>query len=110
MRAIGHTRTEPPKLKNGYVQDDGTCTGMLLFNEAISNLGLIDIPLKGRKYTWSNMQSSPLLQRLNWFFSSLSWTTSFPITMAEPLAMTTSYHVPCVISFQSSAQTADFQI
>jgi hypothetical protein len=34
---------------------------MLLFNEAISQVGLLDIPLKGRKYTWSNMQSAPLV-------------------------------------------------
>jgi hypothetical protein len=33
----------------------------MLFNEAVSNLGLIDIPLKGRKFTWSNMQDAPLL-------------------------------------------------
>lgn len=75
---------------------------MVLFNEAISNLGLIEIPLKGRKFTWSNMQAAPLLQRLDWFFSSLSWTTSFPNTLAFPLAMTTSDHSPCVISFQTS--------
>jgi hypothetical protein len=43
----------------------GNINEMLLFNEAISNLGLVDIPLKGRKFTWSNMQNSPLLQRLD---------------------------------------------
>jgi hypothetical protein len=80
----------------------GNINEMLLFNEAISNLGLVDIPLKGRKFTWSNMQNSPLLQRLDWFFSSVAWTTSFPNTMATPLAMTTSDHVPCVISIQTS--------
>jgi hypothetical protein len=75
---------------------------MLLFNEAISNLGLVDIPLKGRKYTWSNMQDSPPLQRLDWFFSSVSWSTTFPKTMALPLDMTTSDHVPGVNSIQTS--------
>jgi hypothetical protein len=28
---------------------------MLLFNEIIGHLGLLELPLKGRKYTWSNM-------------------------------------------------------
>jgi hypothetical protein len=46
----------------------GDINGMLLFNEAISNLGLVELPLKGRKYTWSNMQKTPLLERLDWFF------------------------------------------
>jgi exonuclease III len=37
----------------------GNIHEILLFNEAISNLGLIEIPLKGRKFTWSNMQAAP---------------------------------------------------
>ena len=48
----------------------GDINNMLLFNEAISKLGLIELPLKGRKYTWSNMQQDPLLERLDWFFTS----------------------------------------
>jgi hypothetical protein len=80
----------------------GNINEMLLFNEAISNLGLIEIPLKGKKFTWSNMQAAPLLQRLDWFFTSLSWTTSYPNTIAMPLAMTTFDHIPCVISFQTT--------
>jgi hypothetical protein len=83
-------------------RDGGNVNEMLLFNEEISNLGLVDIPLKGRKYTLSNMQDSPLLQRLDWFFTSVAWSTTFPNTMALPLAMTTSDHVPCVISIQTS--------
>jgi hypothetical protein len=39
----------------------GNLNEMLLFNEAISNLGLIEIPMKGRKFTWSNMHAAPLL-------------------------------------------------
>jgi endonuclease/exonuclease/phosphatase family metal-dependent hydrolase len=84
----------------------GNLNEMLLFNEAISNLDLVEIPLKGRKYTWSSMQSTPLLQRLDWFFTSHSWTSSFPDTIATPLAMTTSDHVPYVISNQSSIPRA----
>lgn len=56
----------------------GDVNNMLLFNEAISHLGLIELPLKGRKYTWSNMQQDPLLEKLDWFFTSSSWTSSFP--------------------------------
>jgi exonuclease III len=43
----------------------GDVNEMLLFNEAISNLGLVELPLKGRKFTWSNMQQDPLLERLD---------------------------------------------
>jgi hypothetical protein len=34
---------------------------IMVFNELISNLGLQEIPLKGRSFTWSNMQQNPLL-------------------------------------------------
>ena len=42
----------------------GDVNEMLLFNEAISSLGLVELPLKGRKYSWSKMQGNPLLE--NW--------------------------------------------
>ena len=35
---------------------------MFLFNDAISTLGLVEIPLLGRQFTWSNKQTEPLLQ------------------------------------------------
>jgi hypothetical protein len=28
----------------------------------------VELPLKGRAYTWSNMQENPLLEQLDWFF------------------------------------------
>lgn len=50
----------------------GDLNNMLAFNESISNLGIVEIPLHGQRYTWSNMQENPLLQRLDWFFTSTS--------------------------------------
>jgi hypothetical protein len=38
---------------------------IFLFNGIISHLGLIELPLKGRSFTWSNMQDSPLLQQID---------------------------------------------
>jgi hypothetical protein len=37
----------------------GNTSEMLLFNNAISSLGLVDIPLHGRKFTWTNKQQPP---------------------------------------------------
>lgn len=75
---------------------------MLLFNEAISRLRLTEIQLKGCKYTWSNKQQNPLLERLDWFFISSHWTTSYPNTFASSLSRDFSYHTPCVISISTS--------
>jgi len=70
---------------------------MYLFNEAISALGLVELPLKGRRFTWSNKQYPPLLERLDWFFTSPIWTVTYPNTYASSLVMETSDHTPCVI-------------
>ena len=75
----------------------GDVNQMLPFDEAISNLGLIELPLKGRQFSWSNMQDSPLLEKLDWFFTSAAWMTSYPDTTALPLAKPISDHLPCVI-------------
>lgn len=32
----------------------GDINEMLMFNDAISSLGLVELPLYGRKYTWTN--------------------------------------------------------
>jgi hypothetical protein len=48
----------------------GNLTDTLIFNDAIDHLDLIELPLKGRAYTWSNMKTEPLLEQLDWFFTS----------------------------------------
>jgi hypothetical protein len=44
---------------------------MLSFNAAISNQHLEELKLSENKFTWTNKQSSPLLERLDWFFATL---------------------------------------
>ena len=48
----------------------GDSNNMLMFNSLLLQLDLVEIPLKGRNYTWSNMQDSPLLEKLDWIFTS----------------------------------------
>lgn len=80
----------------------GNVSEMFLFNETISSLGLEEIPLHGRKYTWTNKQQPPLLERLDWFFSSTAWSIAYPHTIAKPLVMETSDHWPCVIETKTN--------
>ena len=47
-------------------REGGDATEMYLFNEAIDTLGLIELPMHGRHFTWTNKQLSPLLERLDW--------------------------------------------
>lgn len=46
--------------------------------------------------------SSPLLERLDWFPSSQSWTLNYPLTIAHSLVMETSDHWPCVVEVKTS--------
>mgnify|MGYP000873743625 CR=1 FL=1 len=80
----------------------GNVDDVIKFNEIISHLGLFEIPIKGRRYTWSNMQETPLLEQLDWFFSSPEWILKFPNTNAKPLARPISDHVPCILSVETS--------
>jgi hypothetical protein len=69
-------------------------------------LGIVEIPLHGRRYTWTNKQQPPLLERLDWFFSSNAWTLNYPHTFAKSLIMETSDHWPCVIEIRTTIPRA----
>jgi len=79
----------------------GNLNDTLIFNDAIDHLGLIELPLKGRAFTWSNMQSDPLLEQLDWFFTSPNWTFDFPNTEVLPMARITSDHIPCRVAIST---------
>ena len=80
----------------------GNLQDTLLFNDAIGQAGLIELPLKGRAFTWSNMQQDPLLEQLDWFFTSVNWTTQYPNTMVHPMSKPISDHIPCKIMIGTS--------
>jgi hypothetical protein len=69
----------------------------LIFNDIIGHLGLVELPLKGQAFTWSNMQQDPLLEQFDWFFTYVNWTLSYPNTMVLPMAKITSNHIPCKV-------------
>ena len=79
----------------------GDVNEIFLFNEAISSLGIVELPLQGQRFTWTNKQHPPLLERLDWFFTSNSWTTMFPATSVKTLNKPTSDHTPCLISMET---------
>jgi endonuclease/exonuclease/phosphatase family metal-dependent hydrolase len=87
-------------------KDGGNINDMFIFNEIIGHLGLLELPLKGRSYTWSNMQRNPLLEQLDWFFMSCNWIIDFPNTMVVPLARKGSDHVPCVVNIDTNIPKA----
>ena len=87
-------------------RDGANMNDMMIFNEIISNLGLLEIPLKGRNFTQSNMQSAPLLEQIDWVFTTSNWTSDFPNTLLLPMARPTSDHIPCKIQIGTSIPKA----
>jgi hypothetical protein len=92
-----HLKIETNRNKHG-----GNVNDMLAFNDFIREQNLTELPIKGRKFTWSNIQENPLLEKLDWFFTSLHWTTSYPSTIVTPQGTPTSDHTPCIITIQTS--------
>jgi len=78
------------------------------FNDCILGLDLVEIPFNGRNFTWSNMQSDPLLVKLDWVFSSVSWNLSYRGTVVQTLARPISDHIPFVIYIDSCIPKAIF--
>jgi hypothetical protein len=79
----------------------GNINDMFIFNEIIGHLNLIELPLKGRSFTWSNMQNDPLMEQLDLFFTTTNWTIEFLNTLVLPLAKLASDHIPCVVDIDT---------
>lgn len=48
------------------------------FRRLINDLSLKEIPLHGRKFTWSNQREDLVLVKLDWVFYSVDWELIFP--------------------------------
>lgn len=58
---------------------------------------LIDLPLGGASYTWSNMQDNPSLARRNRFLIDSQWAECFQYTSHSARANPVSDHVPIIL-------------
>lgn len=79
----------------------GDAAEMQLFNDRILGLDIVGLPFNGRNFTWSNMQSDPLLVNLDCVFTNPSWNLSYPATVVQPLSRPISDHIPFVIHIDS---------
>ncbi|XP_020094103.1 uncharacterized protein LOC109714089 [Ananas comosus] len=60
--------------KNG---SSSNISDILLFRETVNDIGLIDLPLLNKSYTWSNGRRTPTLERLDRAFISHDWVRDF---------------------------------
>nr|CAD1831627.1 unnamed protein product [Ananas comosus var. bracteatus] len=71
---------------------------ILQFREVINEIGLIDLPLLNRTYTWSNGRRNPTLERLDRALISQGCHYSFPTSTLRALPRPRSDHTPLVLS------------
>ncbi|XP_071680068.1 uncharacterized protein [Lolium perenne] len=73
------------------------------FNDFINNLGLLEIPLLDRQFTWSNQQSPPILARLDRVLINPEWSFALPDSTLTSSPRPTSDHVPIHLEASSKA-------
>lgn len=79
---------------------------IFMFNDIISHLGIVELPIKGQSFSWSHMQSDPLLVLLDWFYTTPEWTLTYPNTQFHLLAKPVSDHIPCMVKVDSKIPQA----
>jgi hypothetical protein len=72
------------------------------FRRLINDLAIKEIPLHGRKYTWSNQQTNPTLVKLDRVFCSMDWEDLFPNCLLQSMASEDSDHCPLLLGLQDN--------
>ncbi|CAN0884427.1 hypothetical protein LINGRAHAP2_LOCUS14836 [Linum grandiflorum] len=71
---------------------------MVMFNDFIEGLGVVDLPLNGAEFTWSDLRVEPSLCRLDRILISSSWEDKYPSCLVRVLPRTCSDHKPLFLS------------
>ena len=56
------------------------------FNDFIRDMELIDLPLKGRKYTWTNKRENASMAKWDRFLDYMEWENNFPSNFQQGIA------------------------
>ena len=87
-------------------------TAMREFSNFISEQGLIDLPLQGGSFTWSNSREVASKARLDKFLFSANWEDKFPTFSQRRMSRLCSDHFPIVLeggSFQRGSMLFRFE-
>jgi exonuclease III len=67
------------------------------YNWIVNTYKLRDLPLNGGRFTWSNNQSDPTLERLDGVLISKHWEAKFPLTNIRKNPRFLSDHNPLIL-------------
>lgn len=77
---------------------------MELFNRFISDMGIMEVPLRNRTYTWSNKRPIPVFSKLDRIFLTPDWSVAYPIITLEALEVIVSDHTPLLLTCKGLEQ------
>lgn len=74
------------------------------FRRWINDMAVSELPLHGRKFTWSSSPSSisPTLVKLDHLFCSADWDDNFPNSLLQSAASDDSDHCPLILSLRDN--------
>jgi exonuclease III len=84
--------------------------GMFNFADLINNLDLIDLPLNGRRFTWSNERDDPTMAKLDRFLISTYWNSIMPNLTQRALPNTSSDHCPILFTAETKFQKTSLSL
>ncbi|KAJ1279149.1 hypothetical protein BS78_04G132900 [Paspalum vaginatum] len=70
------------------------------FRRFLDDSDLKEVPLLGRKYTWSNERENPTLVRLDRAFCCVEWEGIFPDAVLQSTASSVSDHCPLILGLK----------
>jgi hypothetical protein len=74
------------------------------FRRLINELQLMELPMLGRRFTWSNERSSPTLVRLDRVLYTSGWEDIFPDCLLQSTASLISDHCSLVLGLHDLTQ------
>jgi exonuclease III len=90
----------------------GLSTAMMGFSDFITEMGLLDIPLQGGRFTWSNNRTNMSSSRIDRFLISADWDGHFPKISQKRLPRVLSDHFPVLLDcglFQGGTKPFRFE-
>ena len=70
---------------------------MRRFRKTIDDLGLAELQLLGRLYTWSSERDNPTLERINRAFASVQCLEQYPTHTFRAISSDCSDHAPLLL-------------